>query len=569
MKKMTNKEISELLRNVAEAYQLLDPVKFKFQIIAYNRASDSIEHATSELKDLWDDGKLDEVPGIGESISKHLGEIFKTGKSKHFEKILRGIDKRVFKLAILPKVGLKTAIKMLNELKPSELKERLNEAEKIQNKKQRLLLPYAEKVSSEVMKWILSSEYIAKADVLGSLRRKSATIGDIDILASPKIEFQKAKIIDHFIDFPKKQKMIEKGDHTASIVLPGDVNVDLLVVDTDQYGSALQHFTGSKHHNIALREYARKKGLSLNEYGITNLKTKKIKKFDNEKDFYAQIGLDYIEPELREGSGEIKASLQNKLPKLISLKDVRGDLQIHSDFDIETSHDLGMSSMEEIIDKGNELGYEYLAFTEHNPGKSKHSQNEIVEILKRKREKVDKINYSLSKQKNNSVKYVFNSLEIDILPDGTLPVPQDGLKTLDFALVSIHSSFDLSREKMTKRVINALSEPKVKIFAHPTARKLNQREGVELDWNKIFEFCTKNKKFIEINADPTRLDLPDSLVRDAIAHGVKLSLGTDAHYRDHMDNMKYGVYVARRGWCESRNLINTLPLIDLIALISN
>ena len=209
--------------------------------------------------------------------------------------------------------------------------------------------------------------------------------------------------------------------------------------------------------------------------------------------------------------------------------------------------------MESIVKKGRELGYEYLAFTEHNPSQKGHSDNDIMEILKRKREKVEQINYS-------RVIKVFNSLEIDMKPDGSLPVPDSGLATLDFALVSIHSSFDLPRDLQTKRVLSALSHPKVKIFAHPTGRKLNEREGAELNWPEIFEFCLKNNKWIEINCDPMRLDLPDNLVREAVKLGVKMTFGTDAHHIDGMNNMIWGVSVARRGWCEVRDIMNTRSL---------
>jgi DNA polymerase (family 10) len=223
--------------------------------------------------------------------------------------------------------------------------------------------------------------------------------------------------------------------------------------------------------------------------------------------------------------------------------------------------------MEEIIEKGDSLGYEYIAFTEHNPSKSKHTSKQIVEILKRKREKIDKINYSLSKSSRNSVKKVFNSLEIDILPDGTLPVSPEGLETLDFALVSIHSAFRMEKEECTRRVLSALSNPRVKIFAHPTGRKINFREGVELDWPKIFEYCLKNNKWLEINGEPMRLDLPDFLVHDAVKAGVKLTFGTDSHHKDSLNNMQFAVSVARRGWATKSDIINTRNLSEFEKLL--
>lgn len=564
---MNNLEIAELLRSVASSYQLKDAVKNKFRIIAYQRAADAIEHATSELKDLWDDGKLDEIPGIGESIASHLDELFKTGKSKHFESVMEGIPKEAFKLTELPKVGIKTAVKILSEEKPEEVKKRLKEVDVLREKNKRHLLPYASIIASEIIDYLREDSSVKDASPLGSLRRMVSTIGDIDICA---LSIDPIKTMNHFVKYPKSQKTIEKGEKTASILLPGDVQVDLLVASEEDYGSALQHFTGSKHHNIALREFALKKNMSLSEYGIKDIKSGKLSTFKDEKSFYAHLGLSYIPPEIREDAGEIGAAEKNKLPKLVELSDIKSDLQIHSSFDVETSHDLGASTMEDIIAKAGERGYEYIAFTEHNPSKSGHSENEIIEIIKRKKDKIDKLNQNISDVKNYSgvktmktrVKKVFNSLEIDIAKDGSLPVGDAGLNLLNFALVSIHSNFDLPKNEMTKRVLSALSHPKVKIFAHPSARKLNEREGVEINWAEVFEFCAKNKKFIEINADPMRLDLPDVLVRDALMLGVKFTLGTDSHHIDGLNNMIWGVSVARRGWCESHDVINCLDLKD-------
>lgn len=563
-KTYTNLQIAELLRDVAASYQLRDQKKYFFQIIAYERAADAVEHSSSELKDIWDEGKLEDVPGVGPSIAEHLGELFKSGHSKHFDDLMKDIPAEAFKLMELPGIGIKTAMKMIKEGNPVEVKAKLKEVEEKNKKAKRYLLPYAAMVAHEIMEYLGGTPKVVRVDPLGSLRRQASTIGDIDIAVATN---DPVGLLDYFIKYPKSQKTIEKGSHTASILLPGEIRVDLMAQEPDSYGALLQHFTGSKHHNIALREYALKKGFSLSEYGIKNLSTKKMAKFKNEESFYKYLGLAYIEPELREDTGEIEASKIDKLPKLIELKDIKADLQIHSDFDIETSHDLGESSMEEIIDKGNELGYEYLAFTEHNPSQKGHIEKDFVEILKRKREKIDQLNYSIQKDKKGSIQKVFNSLEIDILSDGRLPVPEPALKYLDFFLVSIHSSFALGKIEMTKRVMAALTHPKAKIFAHPTARKLNEREGVELDWSNIFDFCLKNNKWVEINADPMRLDLPDSLVREAVKKGVKMTMGTDSHHKDGMNNMTFGVSVARRGWVTRDDIINTRSLSEFEKLL--
>lgn len=563
---LTNLQIAELLRDVAAAYQLKDAKKYLFQIIAYERAADAIEHSSSELKDIWDEGKLEDIPGVGPSIAEHLSEIFKTGKSKHFDDLLKDIPPKAFKLMELPGIGIKTALRLIAQGDRQLINEKLKEVENREKKAKRHLLPYAAMIASEVMDYLLTCQEALRVDPLGSLRRQASTIGDIDLAVATD---KPSEVLTYFTKYPKVQKIIEKGDHTSSILLPGSVQVDLMTQPLVSYGSLLQHFTGSKHHNIALREYALKKGLSLSEYGIraSHKPNSKIQTFATEKEFYNYLGLDYIEPELREDTGEIEKSLEHKLPSLIELKDVKADLQIHSSFDIETSHDLGESSMEEIVTKGSELGYEYLAFTEHNPSQRGHDDKKIVEILKKKCEKVDEINYSLQNKSTNYIHRVFNSLEIDILPNGELPVPEEAFEYLDFALVSIHSSFDLNRSDMTKRVLTALAHPKVKIFAHPTGRKLNEREGVELNWQEIFAFCLEHNKWIEINADPMRLDLPDTLVREAVKGGMKLTFGTDAHHVDGMNNMMFGVSVARRGWCEAKDVINTKSLIEFEKLL--
>jgi len=567
-KQPTNLEIADLLRNVAAAYELRNANSNKFRIIAYERAADAVEHASSELKDLWDEDKLEDVPGVGKSIAAHLDELFKTGKVGHFDELLKGYPKKMFKLIKLPGIGPKTAFKLVKAGKiPADVQKALKDSQK---KTKRYFLPYAQARAEEVIAWLKESKFCQSIDPLGSLRRQASTIGDIDIAVATD---KPAEVIARFVKFPKTQKVLEKGETKATIILPGNVQVDLMTQPTASYGALLQHFTGSKHHNIALREFAKslRPSLSLSEYGIKKVKSQKskVKAFKTEDEFYDYLGLEWIPPELREDTGEIEAAFNNKLPELVQLDQVKSDLQIHSSFDIETSHDIGESTMEEIVKKAKELHYEYIAFTEHNPSKSKHNPKQIVEILKRKHEKVEQLNYSRTMPTGRRGIKVFNSLEVDILPDGSCPIPEEGFNLLDFALVSIHSGFGLSRDKMTKRVLEAFAwHPRVKILAHPTARKLNEREGVELDWPAIFDFCRKNNKWLEINADPMRLDLPDFLVREAVKAKVKLTLGTDAHNKEMLENMKYGVAVARRGWAEKQNIVNCLSLSEFEKVIS-
>lgn len=586
-KNLSNGEITELLRAVAASYQIANESKNRFKIIAYNRAADAVEHLGTEVKDIWDDGNLDDISGIGPSIAGHLSEIFKTGKSKHFEEVLKGVPKAALALLELATIGPKKAYRLAMELNLPDkgtleaLKRHVESGdvakmegfgeqsqsdilsaieEHSQRAPSRMLLSEAESYANGIVDW-MNKGGIGKIDALGSLRRKAPTVGDVDLAASSN---DPNTVIARFVDYPGKARVINQGEKSASILLPPNIRADLKVESPKTYGALLQHFTGSKHHNVALREYSLKSGMSLSEHGI---KVKgKLQTVSDEKEFYSRLGMDWIPPEIREGVGEIEVAIKHKLPKLVELSDIKGDLQIHSDFDIETSHDVGASTMEEVIQKAGELNYEYIAFTEHNPSQKGHSQAQITELLKSKRDKITQLNESVNSMKT-SIQKVFNSLEVDMMPSGQLPLSKQALEMLDFALVSIHSSFKLSRKEMTKRVLNGLDHPKVKIFAHPTARLLEKREGVELDWDKIFDFCLRNNKWIEINADPHRLDLPDFLIREAVKKGVMLTLGTDSHHKDGLENMRYGVSMARRGWAEKKNIINTMPLRELEKLL--
>jgi len=600
-KNMTNLQISQLLEAVAAAYKLKDHDRNRFKIAAYERAAVAVEHLSSEAKDLWDEDKLEEVGGIGKSIAAHLDEIFRTGKSKHFDKLMKGIPPATFELMKVSGIGAKSAFKLTQELGIIEAKDAIKKLElavkkgkvadiegfgeqseeslekavkEVKDRKIRHLINYAQSLAEDIIEWMRKEVTVEKVDALGSLRRKTSTVGDIDLAVATK---EPKKVLEHFTKYPKASRVLEKGVKSASIILPGNIQVDLLVMEPSGYGSTLQHFTGSKHHNIALRELALKKGLSVSDYGIRKLKNNnkkrqtmsknskpgKYKEFKTEEEFYNYLGMDWIPPELREAEGEIEAATKGEIPKLVELSDIKGDLQIHSDFNIETSHDVGESPMEKLVENAKKLSYEYIAFTEHNPSQRGHNHKQITSILKHKKNVIEKLNTSSVKD----VK-VFNSLEIDILPSGKLPVNEEGLELLDFALVSIHSSFRQSRAETTKRVLSALSHPKVKIFAHPTGRKLNYRQGVELDWEEILEYCLKRDKWLEINADPARLDLPDFLVHEAIKKGVKLTLGTDSHHVDSMKNMGFGVSVARRGWAEKKDIVNTRSLAEIEKMLN-
>ncbi len=578
---MTNAQIAKLLRNIAASYIIKDEKKFRFQIIAYQKAADTVDNTTSELKDLYKEHKLVMLPGIGPTISKHLEELFKTGKVKHFEWVFKGIPEAVFPLLDVPTIGPKKAYRLAKEFDLKSDKDAVDNLFKIaksgkiaslegfgekseadiiraiaefkkgSGKAKRMVLPYAYELAEKLISYLKKSKYVEDAYPLGSLRRMVSTVGDIDIAVSTT-ETQKA--IEYFTNYPYKDRIIEKGPTSASLLLTSGQQVDLIALPPKQLGSLLQHFTGSKNHNVHLREYAIKHGMSLSERGIKRENKKGvIEEFNTEEKFYKVLGMEWIAPELREDTGEIELALTHKLPKLVDLKDIKGDLHIHSSYPIEPSHDLGQNTMEEMIEKAIELKYEYLGFSEHNPSISKHSQKKIYDLLAKRTEKIESL-----KAKYKNIK-IINLMETDILTSGELALSEKALSLLDATFVSIHSSFNTNKNDMTKRVLKGFSHPKAKILCHPTGRQLNQRTGYELDFEQIFDFCKKNNKALEINSWPSRLDLPDAIVKDAVKNGIKMVINTDSHEVSQMDLMRYGVSVARRGWAEKSDILNTLP----------
>ncbi len=578
---MTNKDIAKLLRNVSAAFSIKDDKKYRFQFLAYEKAADTIENATSQVEDLIKEDKIDSLPGIGTTIKQRLDELIKTGHVKHFETVLTDIPPAVFPLLDIPTFGPKKAYKLVTAFKLKDPKTAIADVEtqakagkisKLESfgekseqdilraisefregygKTTRMLLPFATELAEKLVAYLKQSPDIKDAQPLGSLRRKVTTIGDIDIAVSTN---NPDKAIEHFINYPYKERIIEQGSISASILTSGGQQIDLMTQPVESFGSLLQHFTGSKRHNVHLRDYSLRKGLSLSEKGIKHLTGKdkdKMFSYVTEESFYNAIGLDWIPPEMREDTGEIELAVKHELPKIVELEDIKGDFHIHSNYPIEPSHDLGDDDMQTMLDKANELHYEYLAFSEHNPSVSKHTKEQIHKLLEKRFEKIEQL-----QMKNKSIR-IIKLLEVDILTDGQLAINSVDFKYLDAVIVSIHSSFGMDEEQMTKRVLNGLSHPKAKILAHPTGRMLNQRPGYTLNWGKIFNYCNENNKALEINSWPERLDLPDNLIRQAVDNSVKLVIDTDSHAVEHMNLMRYGVSLARRGWAKPSDIINT------------
>ncbi|OGH13071.1 MAG: hypothetical protein A2687_04350 [Candidatus Levybacteria bacterium RIFCSPHIGHO2_01_FULL_38_26] len=583
---MSNLQIAKILRQVAASYAIKNEAKYRFQIIAYQRAADAIEGSNLEIEELFKENKLEFLPGVGPSIRAHLEDLLTKGKVKHFEWVMFGVPKSVYPLLDVPTFGPKKAYRLVKEFSLQDPKSVISDIEKLAKqgkiaklegfgeksqedilraisefrlgigKTSRMVLPYAFEAAEKLVGYLKASQHVVKAVPLGSLRRMMSTVGDIDIAVATN---KPKDVISHFVSYPYKERIIEKGEATASILVSGGRQIDLMTQAPQGFGSLLQHFTGSKNHNIHLREYALSKGLSLSEYGIKK-KTKSGKstmvQVPTEEEFYQKLNMTWIPPELREDKGEIELAISHKLPKLVEQTDIKGDLHIHSSFAIDPSHDLGKNSIEEMVSQAKKLKYEYIGLSEHNPSISKHNSGQIYSLIARRNENIEQI-----KSSTKNIR-IFKLLEIDILSNGKLAVDHKSLSILDGAIVSIHSSFAMSRDKMTKRVIHGLSHPKAKILAHPTGRLINQRVGYELDFDKIFDFCKKNNKALEINSWPTRLDLPDTLIMEAVKNNIKLVVNTDSHAVWQMDLMKYGVAMARRGWAKKNDILNTLGYND-------
>ncbi len=571
IKHLNNSEIAQMLKEIAAVYEVTG--ENRFRMLAYQRSADAVEHATSEIRDLWENRQLEEIPGIGKTIAAHLEEYFRTGKVRHFEFVKKGMPRGMFEFLRVPGIGPKTAYKIAQELKIKTVRE-LKKAAKsgeiaklqglgersqadiirsimeLENRSARLLLSVASDLAEVIIGKLRILPGTTRVDALGSLRRRVSTVGDIDIAAATT---KPATVIETFTKLREVDRVLLKGERKASVRLKNGVLADLRVQPPVSYGAQLQYFTGSKEHNIQLRTRAQGLNLSLSEYGLKDTKNKSVmRSFTSEEALYRALGLDWIPPELREGREEIEAARQGKLPKLIALEDIKGDLHVHCNFPLEESHDPGSSTMAEIAIEALRLNYEYVSLGNHSPSVANHTPGAIKNLIQKK------IKATAAARKQFPKLALLNVVEVDILSDGRLALDEASLKMFDLVIAGVHSSLRQDQKTMTGRVVAALKNPYVKVLAHPTGRLLLTREGYDLDWALIFKTCLQEEKILEINAYPSRLDLPDTLVREAVRAGVNLIINTDAHEASQMKLMRYGVDTARRGWCEKKNVVNTL-----------
>ena len=568
-KRVSNKEVITALKEILAAMEVKNYNNFRIR--AYQNAISILENLTVSIQDLWENKRLGEIPGIGSGIEEHLNEFFLEGKVAEFEEIKKGLPEGMFSLIGLRGIGAKRAYKLsmafklldrenaLEKLKEAaeqkkirnlegfgekiekSILEAIEEQKMTKNKKVRFLLPQAEEIVERIMNFMKGCDAVIDIEVCGSFRRKNATIGDLDIPVSTN---KPSEVLDYFLKFPEIKEVLVVGDKKASVVLSNEIQVDLRVSTPQAYGSMLQYFTGSKQHNILLRNYALSMGMSLSEYGIK--KDGKLKEFSDEKSFYNELGLSYIPPEIRNGDFEIEAAKEGKLPNLIKLEDIKGDIHFH------TIASDGVNTLEEMIEEAKKLGYQYIGVSDHAPSIQSRGLGTVLKIVSDTRKKINDINSS-----QTDIKVLFG-YEVNILVDNSLGLPDDILQDLDFVIAGIHTAFGQDKETVTKRLISAIENPYVRVISHPSGRLLNERDPADPDWRKIFSAARDNGVILEINAQPQRLDLPDDLAKSAMEWGVDLIINSDAHSTREFSFMRYGVDNARRGWVQKDNVINTL-----------
>jgi len=566
-----NTAIVKVFSDIADLLELKGENAFKIR--AYQKAARAIEHYPKEVGIMLDEGEtLRNIPGVGEAIAKKTTELVTTGKLGYYENLKAEFPEGITNLLAIPGIGPKTANRLSSELEVRSV-DALEQAIKggrvaklfhlgdktvdnirqqiqaLRRKDQSIPIGEALPIVDEILGSLRSLPGVRNLTYAGSLRRFRQTLGDIDLMGSAD---KPKEVIDTFVALPHMGQVLAQGSTKASAIAPGGLQVDLRMVEHDSFGSMLQYFTGSKQHNISLRERGRRHGLKLSEYGITDLTTGELEKFAIEEDFYHRLGLQYIPPELREAQVEVERAEQGTLPKLVELSDIKGNLHSHTDWSD------GRNSIEEMVLAAKKLGYQYIAITDHSAAYGINAEGvrrQIAEI-RTLRERLDGI-------------HVLTGIEVDIFPDGTLDLPHEILSQLDIVIGAVHLAMDQSEEKMTRRVLSAIRDPDIDIIAHPTGRSLGEHlPPIAIDLEAIFRAAVKNNKVLEINASPGRLDLNDIHAFRARELGVKLAIGTDAHTVADLHFMRFGVGVARRAWCEPQHILNTSPLEQMLGFLS-
>jgi DNA polymerase (family X) len=565
---MLNEEIARIFERMARV--LAFKGEDRFRIMAYERAAVSIRDLEEDLASIAEHGNLEDIPGIGKDLSEMIDEYVRTRKIKRYEQECKGIPAGLIDLMSIPGLGPKTLAQLHQKFRIrslDDLKHCLEKAasvrlkgfgqKKIDNIKRgidlwessqkRMLIGVALPLAESLLSQLRKIKLIEHADVAGSLRRRRETIGDLDVLIASK---SGPRALQQVMKLPVVKQVLGVGDTKATVIIEGGIQVDVRSVARESYGAALQYFTGSKQHNIHLRTLARQRGLKLNEYGV--FRGEKRIGGKDEAEMYALLDMPVMPPEIREDKGEIEAAMAGRLPKLIEVRDLRGDLHAH------TTYSDGKATVEEMVEHAAELGYEYIALTDHSPSQ-RVAHGLDLDRLEQKIEEIER----LRKKRKDRTPHILIGTEVDILADGKLDYPDKILARLDVVVGSLHSLLRQSKDQITNRLLDALANPNLDIVGHPTSRLIGSREPVEMDFERVIAAAVKSGAALEINGSMYRLDLNDSMARAAQEAKVLLAIGSDAHSTGQLDQIRYGVFQARRGWIEARSVINTWPWLKL------
>ncbi len=561
---MINQEIAEIFDRMARALSFKG--KDRFRALAYERAAGSLRGWKQDLTALAREKKLQDIPGIGQDLSEMIEEYIETGHIRRCEQELNDVPEELLELMDIPGLGPKTLALLEKKFKIKNLSDlkRLIEngslqtlrgfgAKKVENlcqgielyqsslQRRRLgiVLPLAEKLLNEAR----NIRLVECAELAGSIRRRAETVGDIDLLIVSK---DGEAALREFVKLPSINRVTALGGTRATVIIENNWQADVRAVPQESYGAALHYFTGSKRHSVHLRTIARERGMKLNEYGIFH-GDKRIGGA-NEEDVYRALGMKLVPPELREDRGEVEAALVNQLPDLISENDLRGDLHMH------TTWSDGTASVQEMVEASARLGRDYIALTDHSQS-SRIAHGLDVETLERKIEEIE----ALRKRWGRRNPRILIGAEVDILADGRLDYPDTILARLDVVVASLHGAFRQSRERMTERLVDAIANPYVHIIGHPTTRLIGNREPVDFDFERVVETAAVAGVALEVNGSPNRLDLNDVLARAAQDAGALLAIDSDAHSTAQLEQTRYGVFQARRGWVEARSVVNAWP----------
>ena len=567
-----NREIAGILYQMAELLEL--HAENRFKIIAYSRAARAIESLTEDIEQVCRDGRLEGIPGVGKAIAEKIKEYLRTGRIQSHQDLLADTPQGLAELLQISGLGPKTVFMLheklditnLDELEKAAREHRirrlprmgvvrekniLKSIERYRKRSNRILYSTAESIVDEILTYLGGIEGLEHATAAGSYRRRKETVGDIDILATAA---RPEEIVAAFVKMPLVEEVLAKGPTKASVIMNDTIQVDLRIVEHRSYGTVLQYFTGSKEHNVSMRQLALDRGYSLSEYSLTRLANGQDLFFDQEEEVYQALGLQYIPPELREDRGEIEAALGGRLPRLVEAKDIRGDLHVHSIWSD------GRASIIELAQAARSLGYEYIALSDHSPsvgiagGIGREKMEEKIEAVAEANDSLEGIT-------------VLMGAEVDIKADGSLDYPDDLLERMDVVVASVHMAQQQKERTITGRLISAIENQNVDIIGHPTGRIINQREPSDMDFHAVLEAAAKTGTALEINAHPSRLDLNDVNARAAKEMGVQMSINSDAHDAGQLLYMKYGINVARRAWLEKKDLINAMDLKDLIQFL--